>query len=459
MPSLPDDPSFDHLRRQARALHRAVVAGDADALARVRRSYGTFSRFPLATAQLVVAREYGFASWARLKEHVAVIDRYRWPRRNGMPVTSSPSDEFCRLACLNYTNDDPASRARAVLPDEPHIWAAAAAGNTARVASLLAADPSLARREGGPHLWEPLAYLAYSRVSPGVPLLTARLLLDYGADPNTGYLWGGLPSPFTLLTGVFGEGEQGADRQPRHPQSLALAEMLLRAGADPNDSQTLYNRQFNADDSHLTLLFRYGLGRGDGGPWRARLSLPSPPELMATQLRWAVTHDQRDRVRLMVSEGVEFRTGFVELALVNGNTSVAEFLRSAGAVEPVLDPVSSFVAAVLSGGSFDPAVVSSALAARPGLVVWAAANDRLEAVRLLVSLGFDVNTLGRGDVPLEQPWQTALHTAAGRGNLAMAELLLSLGADPSIRDARFDATPLGWAEHEGHAELIALLTP
>jgi hypothetical protein len=186
VPSLPDDPSFDHLRRQARALHRAVAAGDPAALARVQRSYGTFERFPLASAQLVVAREYGFASWARLKEHVAVIDRYRWPRRNGMPVTLSPSDEFCRLACLNYTNDDPAERARAVLPDEPHIWAAAAAGNTARVAELLAADPTLARREGGPHLWEPLAYLAYSRVSPGVPLLTARLLLDYGADPNTG---------------------------------------------------------------------------------------------------------------------------------------------------------------------------------------------------------------------------------------------------------------------------------
>jgi Ankyrin repeats (3 copies) len=240
---------------------------------------------------------------------------------------------------------------------------------------------------------------------------------------------------------------------------LALAEMLLRAGADPNDSQTLYNRQFNADDSHLRLLFRHGLGRGDGGPWRSRLSLPSPTELMATQLRWAVTHDQRDRVRLLVSEGVEFRSGFVELALVNGNTEVAEFLKSAGAAEPVLDPVSAFVAAVLSGGSFDPAVVPSARAARPGLVVWAAANDRLDAVRLLVSLGFDVNALGRGDVPLEQPWQTALHTAAGRGNLAMAELLLSLGADPSIRDMRFDATALGWAEHEGHAELIALLTP
>ena len=38
--SLPDDPSLEHLRHQARALHRAVRAGEAEALARVHRSYG-----------------------------------------------------------------------------------------------------------------------------------------------------------------------------------------------------------------------------------------------------------------------------------------------------------------------------------------------------------------------------------------------------------------------------------
>jgi hypothetical protein len=457
--TLPDDPSLEHLRHQARALHRLVRAGDAAAVARVERSYGPVSDpFPLATAQLVVAREYGFASWARLKQHVEVIDRYRWPRRSGMPAVASPSDEFCRLACLNYTNDDPAHRAAAVVPAEPHIWAAAAAGDAARVESLLAADSSLARREGGPHLWEPLCYLAYSRVGLGDPLRTARALLARGADPNTGYLWHGLPSPFTLLTGVFGEGEQGPVRQPRHPQSLELAELLLRAGADANDPQTLYNRQFGYDDSHLRLLFRYGLGRGDGGPWRARLSLDSPAELVRGQLRWAVVHDLRDRVRLLVDNGAEFHD-FVELALVNGNTEIADYLESLGAARPALDPVSAFVAAVLAGGPVDPAGVAAARAARPGLVVWAASRGRVDAVRRLVELGFDVNALGRGDVPVEQPWSTALHHAAGDGNLPLARLLLELGADPTIRDARFDATPLGWAEHEGREELIALLSP
>jgi hypothetical protein len=68
-----------------------------------------------------------------------------------------------------------------------------------------AADPAAARRDGGPFQWEPLLYLAYARHDPRIPadatLETARLLLAAGADPDAGYLWHGLPSPFTALTG------------------------------------------------------------------------------------------------------------------------------------------------------------------------------------------------------------------------------------------------------------------
>ena len=35
-------------------------------------------------------------------------------------------------------------------------------------------------------------------------------------------------------------------QQPPHPECDALARLLLDAGADPNDSQTLYNRHFHA---------------------------------------------------------------------------------------------------------------------------------------------------------------------------------------------------------------------
>ncbi len=38
-------------------------------------------------------------------------------------------------------------------------------------------------------------------------------------------------------------------------------------------------------------------------------------------------------------------------------------------------------------------------------------------------------------------------------------MLIDLGADPSIRDARFSATPLGWAEHFGRQAVADFLRP
>jgi hypothetical protein len=199
---------------------------------------------PLRTAQLVVARRYGFASWARLKRHVEVIEHYsRFPDR--VEEDGDPDDTFLRLACLAYADGDRPERwaqARRLLAEHPEVTArnvhgAAAAADTAALRRFLDADPSAARAEGGPFRWEPLVYLAYARHDPAIEadavLTAARLLLAAGADPNAGYLWHGLTTPFTVLTGVFGEGELGPARSPRHPHSLALARLLLEAGADP----------------------------------------------------------------------------------------------------------------------------------------------------------------------------------------------------------------------------------
>jgi len=84
---------------------------------------------------------------------------------------------------------------------------------------------------------------------------------------------------------------------------------------------------------------------------------------------------------------------------------------------------------------------------------------RPAAVALLAELGFDVNAKGRADIAREESWETALHEAASTADIQMTELLLSLGADPRVRDRRFDATPLGWAEHFAQTEQVALLRP
>src|SRR5262245_59250192 len=73
--SLPLHPNLDHLRRQAKDLLRAYQAGDASARQRIARNVpqpvGAVAS--LAQAQFVLAREYGFASWVKLKLHVEAV--------------------------------------------------------------------------------------------------------------------------------------------------------------------------------------------------------------------------------------------------------------------------------------------------------------------------------------------------------------------------------------------------
>ncbi|MEV6932809.1 hypothetical protein AB0M46_51115, partial [Dactylosporangium sp. NPDC051485] len=298
------------------------------------------------------------------------------------------ADEFCRLACLTYTSQDGPQRweaARRLLHARPdltreHIWAASAAGRDGDAERLLAADPGLATRPGGPFGWRPLSYLAYSRVGGDRPVDLARRLLAAGADPDEGQLFGGLVPPFTALTGLIGHGERGPADQPRHPRWRELARLLLAAGADPNDGQALYNTMFAPDDEPLQLLFEFGLGRPHDSPWRRRLGerLATPEHMLRTLLRWAVEHDQRDRVRLLAEHGVDVRSPFtgdgpawapgdgstpVALARLYGNESIVDDLIARGAPPPAPDPVADLIAAAFRA---DPAAVAAVQARHPG---------------------------------------------------------------------------------------------
>src|SRR5437773_888007 len=73
--SLPPRPDWDQLRRQAKELRDAARAGEAPALGRVGRHAGGSDPLTLATAQRVIAREYGFASWPRLKAEIETRTR------------------------------------------------------------------------------------------------------------------------------------------------------------------------------------------------------------------------------------------------------------------------------------------------------------------------------------------------------------------------------------------------
>jgi uncharacterized protein DUF5655 len=85
---LPERPNLDQLRRQAKELHRAAAAGNANA---ARRLAGVSKSNGLAAAQLALAREYGFPSWARLKAEVERRTDSAKPRaaRGAQPVSRS----------------------------------------------------------------------------------------------------------------------------------------------------------------------------------------------------------------------------------------------------------------------------------------------------------------------------------------------------------------------------------
>jgi ketosteroid isomerase-like protein len=488
---LPGNANLEQLRNGARGFQRAVRAGDPGAAAVVNEFHPRFGSarpgspeldaFTRADAQLVVARQFGFPSWPRLKAHLELVADYaRSPHHEpvGGPLADEGEivDEFLRLVTLNYGDDDPGRLARAQALLREHDWLAtanvytiAATGDLDAARDLLADDPAAASRFGGPYRWEPLLYLTYARLplsSGRSPLAVARLLLEHGADPNAGYLWEGLIPPFTALTGALG----GGGTIPKHPQELALARLLLEAGANANDGQALYNRGWGqgTDEEWLELLFEFGLGTGDGGPWRRRFGerQDSPKKMLEDLLIAAAHHGLTDRVRRLLARGVDPRgervqhpiyrgRSPVQEAALNGHMDIVAMLLEAGASWEH-DQVDELIAAAMSG---DRAAVQRLLATNPDLreraierspdqLVQAAEQDSYDAVALLIELGFDVNA---------RPRTAPLHEAAMRGNLPVIRLLLEHGADLNVRDTGYDATPAGWAEHHEQSEARALL--
>jgi hypothetical protein len=325
--TLPNNPSLDRLRESARRLQRGVTASNPQALDLVRRYHprpeialgDVPDRFALHNAQLTVARRYGFSGWPALVRYLALAGDISVDPSGIDEDALDSADRFCALASLRYDDADAPPRRRAaakLLKADPglverHVWAAASAADPVAMGRHLALRPTLATARGGPFGWVPLMYLCYSRApidrSEAEVLAAARLLIEAGADPNAGYLWCGMSTPFTVLTGVFGEGEQGPRRQPRHPFASALATLLLQRGAHPVDQQTLYNRMFRPDNAHLELLFAHGLADAAPSPWERLLgeAMETRAQMWRRQISWAAEHGFTERLDLLARHDVD----------------------------------------------------------------------------------------------------------------------------------------------------------
>src|SRR5688572_21880143 len=74
--SLPARPDLGQLRKQSKDLLKSYKSGDPDAVKSFEENHPHPAQAPgirtakLSDAQFVIAREYGFATWPKLKQHI-----------------------------------------------------------------------------------------------------------------------------------------------------------------------------------------------------------------------------------------------------------------------------------------------------------------------------------------------------------------------------------------------------
>ena len=397
--TLRERPHLVQLRRQAKELRAAFVAGDADALAEVTAHYRDPdpAHFALHDAQLVLARSYGFDSWRKLKAFV-----------DGVTVT--------RLAEMVRADD------------------------LVQVRALLEARPELVHMElANDDEHRALHYAVLGR-SPEM----VRLLMQYGADARKGiYPHREATSALTIAT------ERGYDELV----AIILEEEECRResfqeGAGPDATATQ-----SADD--LVEAIR----RGDDA--RAITILEKDTALIDARHRdgWtplhvaAATLNERMVQRLLeggtdvTQRGKRGQTA-LDLAATARRlgpggkqrfAKVAAMLRRRGAQLSAASAVALGEADWLRARHAEGVLASPALVdvfdSPKGLLTLAVRHDRPEMVTLLLDLGFDPDEPLRVDglEQIEYSWAGPLWHCAVDGNHAMAELLLRRGADPNAQ--------------------------
>ncbi|SDS41252.1 ankyrin repeat domain-containing protein [Jiangella sp. DSM 45060] len=475
MPELPARPDLGHLKKQAKELLRGYHDGDPAAAARFRATLphatGPHTTAPrLRDAQSCVAREYGFASWAALRRHVE-------------EVRGVTAEHWLRLVYAGDTIGGthaarPVEAARLLRAVREGAGTAAAAGgiatatgDIAAVEAAIAADPGWVHRSGGTLRLPPLLAVAHSSLVrlpefAGGLRACSRALLAAGADPNQAVVPAGGQHPVTALYGAAGV---------THDHELTT--LLLDAGADPDDGESLYHSLGDRECARLLLAagatvtgtnaMYAAADHDDAGVLRLLLEHggdadePSPswgtPLLFALRRRCSTHY-----VRLLLDAGADPRAvtpdgvGAHRLALRFGLTEAAALLPADDADGTPLDDL---ITACASG---DGAAARNLLAAHPGLVDTLddgrrrllpdlAGEGAADAVRLLVEAGWPIDHPG-GD------WNaTALNHAVFRGDAALARFLLEHGADPAVVHGFGDTVvgTLAWASRNNEEPGIA----
>jgi len=398
----------------------------------------------LHDAQLVIAREQGFASWARFKSFI-VESQFDFQGQVDAFIDAAVSD---------------GRRAQAMLEKNPKIaqagfYVALVLGDTKQVEPVISEDQALVNMKSGPQKCEPLLYVCFSRFASensdrAADLTeTARVLLRHGADPNAFFVPEDLPdNPLSCLYAA-----SGLNNNP----ALTLA--LLEAGANPNDSESLYHSTEHRDLASMKVLLLHGATpKGKNAlkhmlDWESmeglRLLLDAgadPNEVNErgeTALHWAVWRGRStSAITALLDHGADIdrlrsdgRTAYA-IAVVSGQSAVAELLKTRGA-DTSLSALDQFVA---TGGKRGDGIGPVAAQGSERLLPDLTASHRTEAVRALLSAGIPLDARGEAG-------GTALHWACWKGYPDLVELLIAHGAPLGIEDTEFHAPPSGWLHH------------
>jgi ankyrin repeat protein len=484
--------SLDNLKKEAKRWLAALRASDNEARARFERAHPSAPAKPsLRHVQFALAREHGFAGWPDLKDALT----------NDGPEQEKLVHRFLEYACPDHhVRGRPAhliARGAAMRMLERHpeiaranLYTAIVCGEIEEVERLLRESPELARAKssaaaedrtgvGGagdifkdisPKGWEPLLYLAFTRLplakANDNAVAIARLLLDRGADPNVHFMAG--DSKYTPLVGVIGEGEE--DRPP-HPHRDELARLLMERGANPFDIQVVYNIHFHAK----VMWFMRLMHEFSATPERQAAWADPEWEMVGmggygTGARWhlwiAIQHNDVELAEWCLAHGANPNSGppraktlpqgsLYEYAMQLGHHEIAELLVSHGAtrVEVTIDPEMTFINAcmrldrdeVVRISREHPEYLKSTKA-----IFHAAEHDRADVIAMLLDLGVPIE--------IEDPKkQRPLHIAASHDALQVAQLLIDRGAKIDPVEENWSNTPIDFAVYQELPRMIDLL--